>query len=56
MTGRNQEITLHVWNYRRLPLRSNNSFELSMIICVIASIIPGLLKNPIIEISQDTLF
>ncbi|GFQ03664.1 NAD(P)H-quinone oxidoreductase subunit 2 b chloroplastic, partial [Phtheirospermum japonicum] len=25
MTGRNQEITPHVQNYRRSPLRSNNS-------------------------------
>ncbi|XP_076951418.1 NAD(P)H-quinone oxidoreductase subunit 2 A, chloroplastic-like [Bidens hawaiensis] len=31
MTGRNQEITPHVRNYRRSPLRSNNSIELSMI-------------------------
>nr|YP_009264667.1 NADH dehydrogenase subunit 2 [Hunga gerontogea]ANJ18904.1 NADH dehydrogenase subunit 2 [Hunga gerontogea] len=40
MTGRNQEITPHVRNYRRSPLRSNNSIELSMIVCVIASTIP----------------
>uniref|UniRef100_A0A1Y3BTP1 Putative NADH:quinone oxidoreductase/Mrp antiporter, membrane subunit n=1 Tax=Helianthus annuus TaxID=4232 RepID=A0A1Y3BTP1_HELAN len=39
MTGRNQEITPHVRNYRRSPLRSNNSIELSMIVCVIASTI-----------------
>nr|YP_009769799.1 NADH-plastoquinone oxidoreductase subunit 2 [Templetonia retusa]YP_009769813.1 NADH-plastoquinone oxidoreductase subunit 2 [Templetonia retusa]QIT00501.1 NADH-plastoquinone oxidoreductase subunit 2 [Templetonia retusa]QIT00515.1 NADH-plastoquinone oxidoreductase subunit 2 [Templetonia retusa] len=56
MTGRNQEITPHVRNYRRSPLRSNNSIELSMIICVIASTIPGISMNPIIEIAQDTLF
>nr|QXG83102.1 NADH dehydrogenase ND2 subunit [Stylidium petiolare]QXG83115.1 NADH dehydrogenase ND2 subunit [Stylidium petiolare] len=56
MTGRNQEITLHVRNYRRSPLRSNNSIELSMIVCVIASTIPGLSMNPIIAIAQDTLF
>ncbi|RZC45485.1 hypothetical protein C5167_038415, partial [Papaver somniferum] len=31
MTGRNQEITPHVRNYRRSPLRSNNSNKLSMI-------------------------
>ena len=42
MTGRNQEITPHVRNYRRSPLRSNNSIELSMIVCVIASTIPGI--------------
>nr|YP_010379713.1 NADH-plastoquinone oxidoreductase subunit 2 [Astragalus obscurus]UCS40854.1 NADH-plastoquinone oxidoreductase subunit 2 [Astragalus obscurus] len=58
MTGRNQEITPYVRNYRRSPLslRSNNSIELSMIICVIASTIPGISMNPIIKIAQDTLF
>nr|YP_009434548.1 NADH-plastoquinone oxidoreductase subunit 2 [Bergenia scopulosa]YP_009434563.1 NADH-plastoquinone oxidoreductase subunit 2 [Bergenia scopulosa]UDF84178.1 NADH-plastoquinone oxidoreductase subunit 2 [Bergenia purpurascens]ATE89474.1 NADH-plastoquinone oxidoreductase subunit 2 [Bergenia scopulosa]ATE89475.1 NADH-plastoquinone oxidoreductase subunit 2 [Bergenia scopulosa]UDF84179.1 NADH-plastoquinone oxidoreductase subunit 2 [Bergenia purpurascens] len=56
MTGRNQEITTHVRNYRRSPLRSNNSIELSMIVCVIASTIPGISMNPIIAIAQDTLF
>nr|YP_011027583.1 NADH-plastoquinone oxidoreductase subunit 2 [Sedum versadense]YP_011027598.1 NADH-plastoquinone oxidoreductase subunit 2 [Sedum versadense]WQN01918.1 NADH-plastoquinone oxidoreductase subunit 2 [Sedum versadense]WQN01933.1 NADH-plastoquinone oxidoreductase subunit 2 [Sedum versadense] len=56
MTGRNQEITPQVRNYRRSPLRSNNSIELSMIACVIASTIPGISMNPIIAIAQDTLF
>lgn len=56
MTGRNQEITPHMRNYRRSPLRSNNSIELSMIVCVIASTIPGISMNPIIAIAQDTLF
>nr|YP_009661399.1 NADH-plastoquinone oxidoreductase subunit 2 [Amphilophium dusenianum]YP_009661416.1 NADH-plastoquinone oxidoreductase subunit 2 [Amphilophium dusenianum]QBA67545.1 NADH dehydrogenase subunit 2 [Amphilophium dusenianum]QCT82602.1 NADH-plastoquinone oxidoreductase subunit 2 [Amphilophium dusenianum]QCT82603.1 NADH-plastoquinone oxidoreductase subunit 2 [Amphilophium dusenianum] len=56
MNGRNQEITPHVRNYRRSPLRSNNSIELSMIVCVIASTIPGISMNPIIAIAQDTLF
>nr|YP_009270509.1 NADH-plastoquinone oxidoreductase subunit 2 [Erodium reichardii]AHG24579.1 NADH-plastoquinone oxidoreductase subunit 2 [Erodium reichardii] len=56
MTGRNQEITPHVRNYRRSPLRSNNSIELSMIVCVIASTIPGISMNPILAIAQDTLF
>nr|WOC91605.1 NADH-plastoquinone oxidoreductase subunit 2 [Utricularia longifolia]WOC91620.1 NADH-plastoquinone oxidoreductase subunit 2 [Utricularia longifolia] len=56
MTRRNQEITPHVRNYRRSPLRSNNSIELSMIVCVIASTIPGISMNPIIAIAQDTLF
>ncbi|KAL5551218.1 hypothetical protein UlMin_001394 [Ulmus minor] len=41
---------------KRSPLRSNNSIELSMIICVMASTIPGISMNPIIEIAQDTLF
>nr|YP_009353796.1 NdhB [Alyssum desertorum]YP_009353812.1 NdhB [Alyssum desertorum]ASM41970.1 NADH-plastoquinone oxidoreductase subunit 2 [Alyssum gmelinii]AQZ25113.1 NdhB [Alyssum desertorum]AQZ25114.1 NdhB [Alyssum desertorum]ASM41971.1 NADH-plastoquinone oxidoreductase subunit 2 [Alyssum gmelinii] len=54
MTGRNQEITPHVRNYRISP--SNNSIELSMIVCVIASTIPGISMNPIIAIAQDTLF
>ena len=35
MTRRNQGITPHMRNYRRSPLRSNNSIELSMIIYVI---------------------
>nr|YP_010411265.1 NdhB [Psilopeganum sinense]YP_010411280.1 NdhB [Psilopeganum sinense]UQJ72644.1 NdhB [Psilopeganum sinense]UQJ72659.1 NdhB [Psilopeganum sinense] len=56
MTGRKQEITPHVRNYRGSPLRSNNPIELSMIVCVIASTIPGISMNPIIAISQDTLF
>nr|AMC30982.1 NADH dehydrogenase subunit 2 [Viola bicolor] len=56
MTGRNQEITPHVRNYRGSALRSNNPIELSMIVCVIASTIPGISMNPIIEIAQDTLF
>nr|YP_009932208.1 NADH dehydrogenase subunit 2 [Octoceras lehmannianum]YP_009932224.1 NADH dehydrogenase subunit 2 [Octoceras lehmannianum]QNR91106.1 NADH dehydrogenase subunit 2 [Octoceras lehmannianum]QNR91107.1 NADH dehydrogenase subunit 2 [Octoceras lehmannianum]QNR91191.1 NADH dehydrogenase subunit 2 [Octoceras lehmannianum]QNR91192.1 NADH dehydrogenase subunit 2 [Octoceras lehmannianum] len=56
MTGRNQEITPHVRNYRISPLRSNNPIELSMIVCVIASTIPGISMNPIIAIAQDTLF
>nr|QGU84886.1 NADH-plastoquinone oxidoreductase subunit 2 [Prockia crucis]QGU84901.1 NADH-plastoquinone oxidoreductase subunit 2 [Prockia crucis] len=56
MTGQNQEITPHVRNYRRSPLRSKNSIELSMIVCVIASTIPGISMSPIIEIAQDTLF
>uniref|UniRef100_A0A3Q7JKW8 NADH:quinone oxidoreductase/Mrp antiporter transmembrane domain-containing protein n=1 Tax=Solanum lycopersicum TaxID=4081 RepID=A0A3Q7JKW8_SOLLC len=53
MTGRNQEITPHVRNYRRSPLRSNNSIELSMIVYVIASTIPGISMNLIIAIAQD---
>nr|YP_009741664.1 NADH-plastoquinone oxidoreductase subunit 2 [Calanthe delavayi]QID76343.1 NADH-plastoquinone oxidoreductase subunit 2 [Calanthe delavayi] len=56
MTGRNQEITPHVRNYRRSPLRSNNSIELSMTVCVIASTIPGISMKPILAIAQDTLF
>nr|YP_010374357.1 NADH-plastoquinone oxidoreductase subunit 2 [Nerine sarniensis]YP_010374371.1 NADH-plastoquinone oxidoreductase subunit 2 [Nerine sarniensis]QWW90069.1 NADH-plastoquinone oxidoreductase subunit 2 [Nerine sarniensis]QWW90083.1 NADH-plastoquinone oxidoreductase subunit 2 [Nerine sarniensis] len=56
MTGRNQEITPHVRNYRRSPLRSNNSIEWSMTVCVIASTIPGISMNPILAIAQGTPF
>ncbi|KAL9340731.1 hypothetical protein Peur_066950 [Populus x canadensis] len=49
MTGQNQEITPHVRNYRGSPLRSNNSIELSMIVCAIASTIPGISMSPIID-------
>nr|AUT83109.1 NdhB [Campanula patula] len=56
MNGRNQEITTHVENYRRSSLRSKNSIEFSMIVCVIASTIPGISMNPIISIARDTLF
>nr|YP_009667402.1 NADH-plastoquinone oxidoreductase subunit 2 [Thalassia hemprichii]YP_009667433.1 NADH-plastoquinone oxidoreductase subunit 2 [Thalassia hemprichii]ATP74959.1 NADH-plastoquinone oxidoreductase subunit 2 [Thalassia hemprichii]ATP74990.1 NADH-plastoquinone oxidoreductase subunit 2 [Thalassia hemprichii] len=56
MTGRKQEITPHVRNYRRSTFRSNNSIEWSMIVCVIASTIPGISMNPILAIAQDTLF
>ncbi|RYR50218.1 hypothetical protein Ahy_A07g036821 [Arachis hypogaea] len=51
MTGQNQEITPHVRNYRGSPLRLNNFIELSMIVCVIASTIPKISMNPIIEIA-----
>ncbi|RCU61603.1 hypothetical protein SETIT_J017200v2 [Setaria italica] len=56
MTGRNQEITPYVRNYRRSPLRSNNSIELSMTVCVIASTIPGISMNPILAIAQIPSF
>ncbi|KAG5410180.1 hypothetical protein IGI04_006499 [Brassica rapa subsp. trilocularis] len=50
MTGR----TPHVRYYRISPLRSTNSIELSMIVCVIASTILGISMNPVIVIAQDT--
>ncbi|KAF7069849.1 LOW QUALITY PROTEIN: hypothetical protein CFC21_075421 [Triticum aestivum] len=56
MTRQNQEITPYVRNYRRSPLRSNNSIKLSMTVCMIASTIPGISMNPILAIAQDTLF
>uniref|UniRef100_K4AUQ7 NADH:quinone oxidoreductase/Mrp antiporter transmembrane domain-containing protein n=1 Tax=Solanum lycopersicum TaxID=4081 RepID=K4AUQ7_SOLLC len=55
LTGRNQELTLHLRNYRR-SLRLNNSIKLSMIVCVIASTNLGISMNPIISIAQDSLF
>ncbi|XVE96488.1 hypothetical protein REPUB_Repub02eG0226300 [Reevesia pubescens] len=56
MTEQNQEITPHERNYRRSHFRSNYSIELSMILCVIASIIPRISMNLIIAIAHDTLF
>lgn len=56
MMGRNQEITPPMQNYKRSSLRSNNSIELCMIACVITSTISKISMNPIIEITQDTLF
>ncbi|KAL6348426.1 hypothetical protein AAG906_005734 [Vitis piasezkii] len=50
------EITPHVRNYIRSLLRSNNSIELSMIVCVKTSTIPRISMNPIIAIAQDTFF
>uniref|UniRef100_A0A2K2B2X6 Uncharacterized protein n=1 Tax=Populus trichocarpa TaxID=3694 RepID=A0A2K2B2X6_POPTR len=51
-----QEITLYRRNYRGSLLKSNNSIELSMIICVIAFSIPGISMSLIIKIAQDILF
>uniref|UniRef100_A0A3Q7G2U1 NADH:quinone oxidoreductase/Mrp antiporter transmembrane domain-containing protein n=1 Tax=Solanum lycopersicum TaxID=4081 RepID=A0A3Q7G2U1_SOLLC len=56
MTRRNQEITPHMRNYRISHLRSNNSIELSMIVCVIASTIPGISIYLIIAFAWDSLF
>nr|QJU04281.1 NADH dehydrogenase subunit 2 [Pothos scandens] len=56
MTGRNQEITPHVRNYRKSHLRTNNSIELSMTVCVIASTIPGISMNPILAIVPSFSF
>ncbi|KAJ8438032.1 hypothetical protein Cgig2_030013 [Carnegiea gigantea] len=51
MTGRNREITHHMRNYRKSPLRSKNFIEFSMILCVIASTIPRISMNPNIAIA-----
>nr|AXR87635.1 NADH-plastoquinone oxidoreductase subunit 2 [Paederia scandens]AXR87636.1 NADH-plastoquinone oxidoreductase subunit 2 [Paederia scandens]AXR87719.1 NADH-plastoquinone oxidoreductase subunit 2 [Paederia scandens]AXR87720.1 NADH-plastoquinone oxidoreductase subunit 2 [Paederia scandens]AXR87802.1 NADH-plastoquinone oxidoreductase subunit 2 [Paederia scandens] len=56
MTGRNQEITPHVRNYRKSHLRTNNSIEFSMTVCVIASTIPGISMNPILAIVPSFSF
>ncbi|KAK6921724.1 hypothetical protein RJ641_012231 [Dillenia turbinata] len=53
LTKRNQEITPHMRNYKRTLLRSNNSIEFSMIVCVIALTIPGISMKPIIIIAQE---
>nr|AHL69501.1 NdhB [Taxus mairei] len=56
MTERNKEITPHVQNYKLSFSISKNYIELSMIVCVIASTLLGIVINPIIIIAQDTLF
>nr|QYB21138.1 NADH-plastoquinone oxidoreductase subunit 2 [Austrotaxus spicata] len=56
MTERNKEITPHVQNYRLSSSISKNYIELSMIVCVIASALLGIVMNPIVAIAQDTLF
>ncbi|RYR69095.1 hypothetical protein Ahy_A03g015628 [Arachis hypogaea] len=47
MTGRNQKIIPYVRNYRWSTLRSNNSIELSMIVCAIASTIPKVVDTTV---------
>nr|YP_009371215.1 NdhB [Torreya grandis]APX55493.1 NADH-plastoquinone oxidoreductase subunit 2 [Torreya jackii]ARR75336.1 NdhB [Torreya grandis] len=56
MTERNKEITPHVQNYRLSSSISKNYIEFSMIVCVIASALLGIVMNPIVAIAQDTLF
>nr|YP_009579035.1 NADH-plastoquinone oxidoreductase subunit 2 [Taxus floridana]QBK35031.1 NADH-plastoquinone oxidoreductase subunit 2 [Taxus floridana]QBK35521.1 NADH-plastoquinone oxidoreductase subunit 2 [Taxus floridana]QBK36015.1 NADH-plastoquinone oxidoreductase subunit 2 [Taxus floridana] len=56
MTERNKEITPHVQNYKLSFSISKNYIELSMIVCVIASALLGIVINPIVIIAQDTLF
>nr|YP_009500195.1 NADH-plastoquinone oxidoreductase subunit 2 [Taxus fuana]AXC48293.1 NADH-plastoquinone oxidoreductase subunit 2 [Taxus fuana]AXZ71157.1 NADH-plastoquinone oxidoreductase subunit 2 [Taxus wallichiana var. wallichiana]AYE93017.1 NADH-plastoquinone oxidoreductase subunit 2 [Taxus wallichiana] len=56
MTERNKEITPHVQNYKLSFSISKNYIELSMIVCVIASTLLGIVINPIVIIAQDTLF
>nr|QYB22462.1 NADH-plastoquinone oxidoreductase subunit 2 [Saxegothaea conspicua]BBF91312.1 NADH-plastoquinone oxidoreductase subunit 2 [Saxegothaea conspicua] len=56
ITERNREITPHVQNYRVSSSISKNFIELSMIVCLIASVILGIVMNPIIAIAQETFF
>lgn len=56
ITERNREITPHVQNYRVSSSISKNFIELSMIVCLIASVTLGIVMNPIIAIAQETFF
>ncbi|KAE9615908.1 hypothetical protein Lalb_Chr04g0260201 [Lupinus albus] len=56
MTRRNQKITPHMRNYRRSPLKSNNSDELSIIVCVITSTIPIISMKSLIMYLQNDIF
>nr|BBF90736.1 NADH-plastoquinone oxidoreductase subunit 2 [Afrocarpus gracilior] len=55
ITERNREITPHVQNYRLSSSISKNFIELSMIVCLVASVTLGIVMNPIIAIAQETL-
>nr|YP_009240128.1 NADH-plastoquinone oxidoreductase subunit 2 [Sciadopitys verticillata]AMO00713.1 NADH-plastoquinone oxidoreductase subunit 2 [Sciadopitys verticillata]BAW34547.1 NADH-plastoquinone oxidoreductase subunit 2 [Sciadopitys verticillata]BCK60716.1 NADH-plastoquinone oxidoreductase subunit 2 [Sciadopitys verticillata] len=56
MFERNKEITPHVQNYRLSSSISKNFLEWSMIVCVIASAILGIVMNPIVTIAQVAFF
>nr|QYB21641.1 NADH-plastoquinone oxidoreductase subunit 2 [Halocarpus bidwillii] len=53
ITERNREITPHVKNYRISSSISKNFIELSMVVCLIASVLLGIVMNPIIAIAQE---
>nr|YP_009732754.1 NADH-plastoquinone oxidoreductase subunit 2 [Buxbaumia aphylla]QHU77096.1 NADH-plastoquinone oxidoreductase subunit 2 [Buxbaumia aphylla] len=57
ITRKNKEITSYIQIYpvSSFSILSKNSIEVSIIICVIASIFLGLLMNPIIDIVQTNL-
>ncbi|KAG5568784.1 hypothetical protein H5410_064188 [Solanum commersonii] len=40
----------------QIPFKIKQFHRISMIVCVIASTIPGISMNPIIAIAQDSLF
>nr|BBF90984.1 NADH-plastoquinone oxidoreductase subunit 2 [Lepidothamnus intermedius] len=54
ITERNREITPPVQNYRVSSSIFKNFIEWSMLVCVIASVILGIVMNPIIAIAQET--
>nr|QYB22133.1 NADH-plastoquinone oxidoreductase subunit 2 [Phyllocladus trichomanoides]BBF91148.1 NADH-plastoquinone oxidoreductase subunit 2 [Phyllocladus aspleniifolius] len=56
ITERNGEITPHVQDYRISSSVSKNFIELSIIVCLIASVILGIVMDPIIAIAQETFF
>nr|YP_009732838.1 NADH-plastoquinone oxidoreductase subunit 2 [Diphyscium foliosum]QHU77184.1 NADH-plastoquinone oxidoreductase subunit 2 [Diphyscium foliosum] len=57
ITKENKEITSYIQTYTvsSFSILSKNSIEISIIICVTASIFLGILVNPIINILQDHL-
>nr|YP_010188674.1 NdhB [Entosthodon attenuatus]QZJ47477.1 NdhB [Entosthodon attenuatus] len=57
ITAENKEVTSYVQSYTvsSFSLLSKNSIEVSIIICVIASIFLGIFMNPIISILQTNL-
>nr|AHZ58019.1 NADH dehydrogenase subunit 2 [Tmesipteris elongata]AHZ58040.1 NADH dehydrogenase subunit 2 [Tmesipteris elongata] len=57
-TERNKRITIYMQDYKGSPsfLIPNNSIGITMILCTIASTVPGILINPIIAIARNTLF
>lgn len=57
ITTENTKITSYIQTYKvsSIPRLSRNSIEISMIICVIASIFLGLFMNPIISLLKNSL-
>nr|YP_009555468.1 NADH dehydrogenase subunit B [Dendrolycopodium obscurum]AZU95322.1 NADH dehydrogenase subunit B [Dendrolycopodium obscurum] len=58
VTKRNKEITPYVVNYTNSSSFSisRSLIELSVVICVVASTVLGIIINPIITIAQDNIF
>nr|YP_009117807.1 NADH-plastoquinone oxidoreductase subunit 2 [Angiopteris angustifolia]YP_009117825.1 NADH-plastoquinone oxidoreductase subunit 2 [Angiopteris angustifolia]AJE71349.1 NADH-plastoquinone oxidoreductase subunit 2 [Angiopteris angustifolia]AJE71368.1 NADH-plastoquinone oxidoreductase subunit 2 [Angiopteris angustifolia] len=57
-TKQNRQLTIYIQNYKvsSYALIPKSSIEITMIICVVASTLPGILINPIIAIAQNTFF